>query len=317
MGTTMLILPRCQKLTTLTICFIYCHMPCTARNPLLLLLLELKELKCLYIGLTALYTNHRVFLPGIEFLNRPIHLHLSSSRMASISIPLGFTDLTSLAHLSISCAIGCSCTPSLQKFLDISSSVVLIQWYDEYYSLSDVKANLRKRELVDQQIVVLGVRLMVHHENDESIWIFTECIVKWRVDNKSKYSHLCLITIDQLSVANAFATPTTSEWEKTMEGITVQKQWGGICAKGGGHAKCVFISGNRDVSGSCSWVRNPGPMFEGYLQLVIVTQQVVGENIKMRRGTLFHGVIWVLALPERLRRRKGDEWDVLLSLHHT
>ena len=97
----------------------------------------------------------------------------------------------------------------------------------------------------------------------------------------------------------------------------MQKQWGGICAKGGGHAKCVFISGNIDVSGSCSWVRNPGPMFEGYLQLVIVTQQVVGENIKMRRGTLFHGVIWVLALPERLRRRKGDEWDVLLSLHHT
>lgn len=50
--------------------------------------------------------------------------------------------------------------------------------------------------------MVLGVRLMMHHENDESIWIFTECIVKWRVDNKSKYSHLCLITIDQLSVAD-------------------------------------------------------------------------------------------------------------------
>ncbi|KAF8122774.1 hypothetical protein EV363DRAFT_1300963 [Boletus edulis] len=43
------------------------------------------------------------------------------------------------------------------------------KWYDKYHLLSDVKANLRKWELVDQRIVVLDAHIMEHHENDKSI----------------------------------------------------------------------------------------------------------------------------------------------------
>ena len=195
-NTAALILLRCKKLTTLTIHFTYRHISCSVKNPMYLPLLELKDLQYLYIGLTALYTKHIVILPKIEFIKYPTHIHLSSSRAASISIPRGFAGLANLTHLSMSWAIGRSCTSDLREFLQKSSSVVLIQWYDEHHSLSDVKTNLINRGLVDQRIVVLGTSLLMYHENNQTIWLFAQRIVQWRSVNKGKNTHLGLIPDD-------------------------------------------------------------------------------------------------------------------------
>ena len=205
-GTVALILPRCKKLASLTMCFAYRHISCAIRNPLYRPLLELTDLKYLNIGLTTLHTNHMVSLSKIEFFNYPTHLHLLSSGSASISIPTGFAKLVRLTHLGMSWTIGQSCNSDLQQFLRKSSTVVLIQWYDKHHSRSEVEKNLQDQELVDQRIVLLG-----DHENNEDAWELAECIVRWRVENKSKDTHLHLITIDRSFVGDTFATSKASE----------------------------------------------------------------------------------------------------------
>ena len=119
---------------------------------------------------------------------------------------MGFAKLVRLTHLGMSWTIGWSCTSDLRQFLWKSSTVVLIQWYDKHHSHSEVEKNLQDQELVDQRIVLLG-----DHENDEDAWKLTKCIVRWRVENKSKDTHLHLITIDRSFIGDAFATPKASE----------------------------------------------------------------------------------------------------------
>ena len=58
--TAALILLSCRRLTSLTIRFTYRHIACAVRNPLYRPLLELTDLKYLYIGLTVLHTSRMV-----------------------------------------------------------------------------------------------------------------------------------------------------------------------------------------------------------------------------------------------------------------
>ena len=85
--------------------------------------------------------------------------------------------------------------------------MVLIQWYDEHHSRTEVEQNLQNRELVDQWIMLLR-----DHENNKDVWEFAEYVVRWRVERKSKHVHLYLNGIDQAFAGDAFATPKASEW---------------------------------------------------------------------------------------------------------
>ena len=85
--------------------------------------------------------------------------------------------------------------------------MVLIQWYDEHHSRTEVEQNIQNRELVDQWIVLLR-----DLENNEDVWEFAEYVVRWRVKRKSKHVHLYLNGTDQAFAGDTFATPKASEW---------------------------------------------------------------------------------------------------------
>ncbi|KAF8121235.1 hypothetical protein EV363DRAFT_1186878 [Boletus edulis] len=172
--TAALILPRCQTLTTLIIRFSYRYIACAIRNPLYHVFLALKNLRCLYIGLTTLPISRMLYLPSIEVLNRLSHLHLLSSEAASFTVPLGFAFLTNLTHLSMSWAVGRSCTDHLLLFLNKSSCAVLIQWIDNNHSPAFVEENLRRWELVDRRIVVMSIHLKEHCREGKDMWSFAE-----------------------------------------------------------------------------------------------------------------------------------------------
>ncbi|KAN0091488.1 hypothetical protein V8E55_005054 [Tylopilus felleus] len=108
---------------------------------------------------------------------------------------MGFAKLASLMHLGMSWTIGWSCTSDLQQFLQRSSTVVLIQWYDEHHSHTEVEQNLQNRELVDQRIVLLR-----DHKNNKDVWEFAD--------------------IDQAFAGDAFATPKARSQLKTLERST-------------------------------------------------------------------------------------------------
>ena len=86
---------------------------------------------------------------------------------------MGFAKLASSTHLSMSWTIGQSCTSDLQQFLQRSSTVVLIQWYNEHHSCTEVEENLPNQELVDEWIVLLR-----DHESNGNVWEFAEYVVK-------------------------------------------------------------------------------------------------------------------------------------------
>ena len=89
-------------------------------------MLNMYSLKTLYIGLATIYANWIVYPLEIKLLHCLTHLHLSATRVVAYSIPLGFTHLKHLTHLSVHWSALCTSTTSLQLFLGKSSATLIV-----------------------------------------------------------------------------------------------------------------------------------------------------------------------------------------------
>ena len=190
------ILALCQGLTLLTLCFSYYHIPVSSANPLLESFNGLNSLKSLSLGLTAVQENSLVHLPEFALFHKVSHLHLSYSGAAWRTIPLGFTELENLTHLSLSWSTSRTCSAALQEFLDKGSTQVVILWASNDILLSHIRWVLNNWYLVDRRLVLLNKGLYSSYLEDGGFWVYAERIVKWRANQKSKeIAHLLTVSM--------------------------------------------------------------------------------------------------------------------------
>ncbi|KAF8447391.1 hypothetical protein L210DRAFT_873253 [Boletus edulis BED1] len=130
-----------------------------------------------------------VYLPNIEFFSRITHLHLSAARVASQTIPLSVGSLPNVTHLSLDWSSTRSCTVRLKTFLARETTKVLVLWIDIFQLPEKVVEDLRHRDLVSQQLVLLDKGLILEYMDHGGFWTHAERVVQWRVKDKSERTH--------------------------------------------------------------------------------------------------------------------------------
>ena len=173
------ILALCQGLTSLTLCFSYYHIPISSINPLLESFNRLNSLKSLSLKLTAVQENSFVHLSEFALFHKVSHLHLSCTEAAWRTVPLGFTELENLTHLSLNWLTSCISSTVLREFLDKASTQVVILWIGNDLLLSHIHWTLNNWSLVDRRLVLLDKSLYSSYLEDGGFWAYAEWIVKW------------------------------------------------------------------------------------------------------------------------------------------
>lgn len=172
--TTMQIIRQCQNLTVLTLQSPLRYIASAAKNPLLVPLNGLQQLKILYMSLASTPLDHFINLPDFKLFKHISHLHLGNGLGAGITIPCGFTSLPCLTHLSLHWSTSQYCASNLGAFLRSNSAVVLIIWMSDCVLESTVECDLTFRGLADSRVVLLRASLMVEYISDGGFWGYGE-----------------------------------------------------------------------------------------------------------------------------------------------
>ena len=149
----------------------------------------LQSLKEMSFDPVALFRTRVVCLPETAVFQRLTHIHLSNDQVWR-SIPLGLERLTSLTHLSITCATYRPSIPSLTKLLAREDFKLLVLWRRKSDSKESALMSISMHGLSSQRVVLLSHKDFRTYLSNGGFWYRAERIVEWRKKNNSKLAFL-------------------------------------------------------------------------------------------------------------------------------